>query len=83
MADVELKLSTVPVTFANGTKATARVEGNNAAWQCRCKKSSLPLLGRCYFQFGHDCHTVCPDCARSYRVTKDAKKKATGVEEST
>jgi hypothetical protein len=38
-------------------------------------------LGRCYFQFGHDCHTVCPDCGRKYRVNKNAQKKAISVEE--
>lgn len=83
MADIELKLSTIPVTFADGTTTTARVEGNNAAWHCKCKKSPLPLLGRCYFQFGHDCHTVCPDCKRAYRVEKDSQKKAQAVKEIT
>lgn len=82
MGDVLLKLSTIPVTFADGSRATARAEGNNAAWHCPCRQP-LPLLGRCYFQFGHDCHTVCPDCGRKYRVNKDAKKKAVSVEEYT
>lgn len=82
MADIELKLFTVPVTFADGTSAYARAEGNNAAWHCRCGQS-MPLLGRCYFQFGHDCHTVCPDCSRTYRVLRDAKKKTKSVEEIT
>jgi hypothetical protein len=80
MADIKLTLSTIPVVFLNGSKATARCEGNNAAWHCPCGQP-LPLLGRCYFQFGHDCHTVCPDCGRNFRVNKDAKKKAISVEE--
>ncbi len=82
MADIELTLFTVPVTFADGSTATARAEGNNATWHCACG-NPLPLLGRCYFQFGHDCHTVCPHCKRMYRVAKDAKKKAKAVEEIT
>ncbi len=78
MADIELKLAQAPVAFKDGTKGGARVEGNNAAWICKCG-TGLPLVGRCYFQFGHDCHTVCPDCKRSYRVRGDAKKRAVGV----
>lgn len=80
MADIKLTLFTVPVEFLDGSKATARAEGNNAAWNCGCGEQ-LPLLGRCYFQFGHDCHTVCPHCGRSYRVLRDAAKKARKVEE--
>ncbi len=82
MADIKLTLTTIPVVFADGSKGTARAEGNNSAWHCRCGQP-LPLLGRCYFQFGHDCHTVCPDCGRSYRVVKDAQKKAKSVQEFT
>ena len=82
LGDITLTLTTIPVTFSDGSQTTARAEGNNAAWQCQCGQP-LPLLGRCYFQFGHDCHTVCPDCGRSYRVTKDAHKKARSVEEYT
>ncbi len=81
MGDIRLKLKKIPVIFADGSQATARVEGNSAAWQCPCGQP-LPLLGRCYLQHGHDCHTVCPDCGRSYRVNKDAKK-AVSVEEYT
>lgn len=54
--------------------------GNNAAWTCRCNVA-LPLLGRCYFQFGHSCFTVCPACSRMYRVKPDSKKRAKAVEE--
>ncbi len=82
MADIELTLTTISVTFSDGTKAVARAEGNNAAWHCRCGEA-LPLLGRCYFQFGHDCHTICPQCGRNYRVLKDKHKKAVAVEEIT
>jgi hypothetical protein len=80
MADIELKLGQAPVTFKNGNKGIARVEGNNAAWICICG-AILPLLGRCYFQFGHDCHTVCPDCKRSYRVEGDTDKRAVHIRE--
>jgi hypothetical protein len=80
MADIKLSLFTIPVQFADGTSGEARAEGNNAAWHCRCGQK-MPLLGRCYFQFGHDCHTTCPDCGRSYRVQRDAAKKAKAVEE--
>jgi hypothetical protein len=80
MGDVQLTLTKVPVTFADGSTAVARKEGNNAAWHCPCGQP-LPLLGRCYFQFGHDCHTVCPDCGRRYRVNKGTDKTATSVEE--
>ena len=82
MADIKLTLTTIPVTFSDGSTATARAEGNNASWHCQCEQP-LPLLGRCYFQFGHDCHTICPDCGRSYRVNKDAQKKAVSVDEFT
>ena len=80
MADITLTLTTIPVTFVDGSQGTARAEGNNAAWHCQCGQP-IPLLGRCYFQFGHDCHTVCDDCGRSYRVNRDVNKKATSVEE--
>lgn len=43
----------------------------------------MPLLGRCYFQFGHDCHTVWPDCGRRYRVQRDANKRTQSVSEET
>lgn len=82
MADIALTLTTIPVAFADGSTGVARKEGNNAAWRCPCGQP-LPLLGRCYFQFGHDCHTVCPDCGRHYRVNKDTNKKAISVEEYT
>lgn len=82
MADIPLTLTTIPVEFADGSVGTARAEGNNAAWHCRCGEA-LPLLGRCYFQFGHDCHTVCPNCSRVYRVLRDERKKAKSVHEAT
>ena len=79
--DVKLNLSRVPVFFARGPKGWARAEGNNAAWQCRCKEQ-LPLLGRCYFWFGHYCHTVCPGCGKKFRVQRDPNtKKTTSVRE--
>jgi hypothetical protein len=80
MGDVQLELTTIPIKFASGKTGTARAEGNNAAWHCACGEK-MPLLGRCYFQFGHDCHTICPACNRRYEVRKDAKKRAKLVEE--
>ena len=80
MADIALKLFDVPITFLDGTKALARAEGLSAAWRCKCGEQ---LLGRGYFQFGHKCHTVCPDkkCSRRYRVIRDADKRTSSVEE--
>lgn len=80
MADIRLDLFTVPVIFLDGSRSTARAEGNNAAWHCKCS-NAMPLLGRCYFQFGHNCHTICPDCNRSYRVDRDADKRTSQVVE--
>ncbi len=80
MADIQLKLFTVPVNFLSGATATARAEGNNAAWHCECG-DAVALVGRCYFQFGHTCHTICPSCNRRYRVIGDAKKRADHVDE--
>jgi hypothetical protein len=80
MADIQLKLFKVPVQFRDGTQAEARAEGIIAAWSCKCD-GGLPLVGRAYFQFGHDCHTVCPTCNRRYRVFRDPQKRACRVEE--
>lgn len=78
MADVLLNLYTVTVYFLDGETAEARAEGNNAAWHCQCE-DSLPLLGRCYFQFGHDCHTKCPSCNKAYKVIGDKSKRTSQV----
>ena len=81
MADNRLQLFSVPAVFLDGTTMEVRAEGNNAAWHCPCG-APLPLLGRCYYQFGQDCHTVCPHCGRTYRVHKDpATKRTKSVEE--
>jgi hypothetical protein len=77
--DVKLVLTRIPVNYASGASASAVAEGNNARWDCHC---GSPLLGRCYFQFGHDCHTTCP-CGTAYRVIGDSKKKAVSVVELT
>ena len=82
MADIKLTLSTVPVTYADGSTDDATAEGNNAAWHCRCEGTPI-LLGRCYFQFGHSCHTVCAQCGRVYRVHRNRQKKTKAVEEVT
>lgn len=65
--DFQLKLFTVPVNYLIGKEGTARAEGNNAAWICKCG-DTIPLVGRCYYQFDDICHTVCPSCSRKYRV---------------
>ena len=79
MADILLQPFTVHVTFLDGSIAEARAEGNNAAWMCKCD-DKIPLLGRCYFAFGYDCHTICA-CGRRYRVFKDEDKRTEHVEE--
>lgn len=80
MGDIMLILRTVPVRFLDGTTSIARAEGIIAAWHCSCGEA-LPLVGRAYFQFGHDCHTVCPNCHRIYRVRRDAQRRTSLVEE--
>lgn len=80
MADIQLRLSVIKVNLKDGSTLNARAEGNIAAWLCPCGES-LPLVGRCYFQFGHDCHTICPNCKRKYRVHKDKQKRSASVEE--
>src|SRR4051812_12133492 len=76
--DVRLTLTNVPVQFLSGTTTVAIAEGNNAAWDCHCAQA---LVGRCYFQFGHYCHTICPNCASVYRVVGDERKRAALVRE--
>ncbi len=70
--DFELVLRTLPVTYHNGSLSTATSEGNNAAWNCMCGQL---LIGRCYYQFGDTCYTICPSCRKKYRVTRDAKRE--------
>jgi hypothetical protein len=77
--DHKLQLKMIPVTFKSGAVSQARAEGNNAAWRCEC---GALLVGRCYYQFGDTCHTECPECGRTYRVTPDGKKRATSVIEA-
>ena len=80
MGDTRLRLFPVPVRFQDGSTSTARAKGIVAAWHCPCGEE-LPLVGRAYFQFGHDCHIVCPACGRAYRVHRDAQKRTSFVEE--
>ncbi len=80
MADIKLNLFTVPVDLKDGSKLVARAEGIIAAWSCPCGEK-LPLVGRAYFQFGHDCHTICPKCNRKFRVHRDKQKRTSSVEE--
>lgn len=74
-----LKLRPIKVEFLDGALTTGTAEGNNAAWVCDCGEH---LLGRCYFAFGHNCHTTCAKCGKTYRVTADSNKKALKVVES-
>ena len=80
MADVQLRLFTVPVNFTDGSEGTAQAEGLIAAWHCPCQRT-LPLVGRAYFQFGHDPITTCPECGRRYRVHRDEDKRTSYVAE--
>lgn len=77
MGDITLTLRTIPLEFLDGTFVPAIAEGNNAAWTCAC---GVLLVGRCYFQFGHTCHTLC-DCGRLFRVEGDRNKRAIRVRE--
>ncbi len=78
LPDHKLKLRPIKVEYLSGSTGDGTAEGNNAAWACEC---GALLVGRCYFQFGHQCHTTCTSCSRTYRVTADAKKKAATVVE--
>ena len=78
--DVELRLSIVPVQFKDGSTSEARAEGIIAAWHCPCGEK-LPLVGRAYFIYGHNCHTLCPHCNRKFRVHRDKQKRTEFVEE--
>lgn len=80
MGDTPLHLLTVPLAFRDGTTTEATAEGNNAAWHCQCGRA-LPLLGRCYFQYGHTPYTQCPDCHRTYRVCENDEKRVSLVKE--
>ncbi len=79
--DFALTFRDIPVTFLSGKKGMARAEGNNAAWTCECG-DPIPLLGRCYYQFGDTCYSVCPSstCNRKYRVIGRDKKAIKVVE---
>lgn len=76
--DHQLQLRPVKVRFVGGTETAGKAEGNNAAWTCECGEL---LVGRCYYQFGDICHTICESCGRTFRVNGDTKKKAILVEE--
>ncbi len=78
--DHQLRLGQIPVIFKDGSRSNARSEGNNAGWICKCG-DGLPLIGRCYFQFGDTCYTVCPTCSKKYRVNGDPRKRANEVVE--
>jgi hypothetical protein len=57
------------VRMLDGTAATARATGNNAAWICPCGKETMPLIAT---WFPKQSETVCPTCGRRYRFDKDA-----------
>ncbi|MBP1626952.1 MAG: hypothetical protein H6Q00_1427 [Holophagaceae bacterium] len=78
--DKALVYHEIDVVFLHHPNSKARAEGNNAAWYCHCG-DSLPILGRCYYQFGWDNHSICPQCGAKYRVDKDPNKKACLVRE--
>ena len=78
--DKPLLYHEVTVHYLNGSTSTARAEGNNASWLCPCG-APLPLLGRCYYQFGWNCHSICPSCNSHFRVEGDKKKTVRAVHE--
>ena len=81
MGDIRLKLKKIPVIFATahrprlGSRATAprgnARAGSRSRFLASVTSSTVTTATR-----------VCPDCGRSYRVNKDAKK-AVSVEEYT
>jgi hypothetical protein len=77
--DILLDLRLIPIAFLDATHGEARAEGNNATWLCPCG-DPVPIMGRCYFAFGYNCHTVC-QCGRQYHVIGDEDKRAERVEE--
>ncbi len=76
--DYPLVHRTIQVQFFDKTTDDAIAEGNNAGWRCKCGEI---LTGRCYYQFGDTCYTVCRNCQRKYRVERDEHKKASCVKE--
>lgn len=80
MGNAYLALFTVPVLFLDGTQGQARAEGNNASWMCPCG-DPLPIMGRCYYAYGHTPHTIHASCGRRYRVFPNADKQTDRVEE--
>ena len=81
MADIRLKMRLIDVETIDGTWCGhATAEGNTAAWDCEC---NCRLVGRSYFQFGHECHTSCPQCGARYRVAGDERKRAARVVKET
>ena len=80
MGNAFLRLFTVPVNFLNGTHGVARAEGNNATWLCQCG-DPLPIMGRCYYAYGHIPHTIHDACGRRYRVFPNADKQTDRVDE--
>jgi len=78
--DKPLTYHTVKVHYLDGSSDDARAEGNNVAWYCKCD-DQLPLLGRCYYQFGWNNHSICPTCNRRYRVLQTPHKKVREVKE--
>lgn len=70
-----LKLRPILVEFLDRRTKDAVAEGNNAAWRCDC---GAQLICRCYFAWGHQCHTTCA-CGRTYGVIGDAKRRALRV----
>jgi len=67
--DKPLVYHEITVHYSDGSTDTARAEGNNATWHCQCD-DPLPLVGRCYYQFGWNCHAICPTCGKSYRYVE-------------
>lgn len=79
--DSLLIFHTIPVFYQNGVIGSATSEGNNASWMCICARNSgmgtvLPLLGRCYYAFGHICHSNCVGCGTTYRVWRNPNLQA-------
>ena len=74
-----LRLRTIPLHLADGSRSEATAEGNNAAWLCPCGQA-LPLLGRC-FPPDNIPETACPNCKRRYSVRAGSDNRPESVNE--
>lgn len=67
----------IKLRFQDSTECSASALGNNAAWNCRCKRAT-PMLGSLHI--GREVQCDC--CKRPFKVLADSEgKRANAVEE--